>query len=90
MQTKHIELKSAAKRTSPWYYTECQVLVRQNINLLDWKGDEKEGDRKRKQGLNQEETEIKELAVSNIKPHVFLKIPTYFPNLSMPDTYVCQ
>lgn len=47
-------------------------------------------ERERKQGVNQEETEIKELAVSDIKPHVLLKMPTYFPNLSMPDTYVCQ
>lgn len=62
----------------------------QNTSLLDQKGDEKEGERKTKQGVNQEETEIKEPAVSDITPHVLLKIPTYFPNLSMPDTYVCQ
>lgn len=36
------------------------------------------------------EMEIKLRAVSDIKLHVLLKIPTYFPNLNMPDTYVCQ
>lgn len=45
MQTKHIELKSAAKTTGPWCYAEFQVLVRKNTSLLDWKGDEKEGER---------------------------------------------
>lgn len=50
----------------------------------------RERERKRKQGEDQEETEIKEVAVSDIRPYVLLKIPTYFPNLSMPDTYVCQ
>ena len=46
MQTKHIQLKSAAKRTSPLLsiMQSFKVLARQNASLLGWEGDEEEGE----------------------------------------------